>query len=106
MMKHLLNLMEKLPKEAFVDDKVYTFTVTQSQWDLMQEVEQDVATWNSSEATNSGTDLNSKRLIQELRSHCGAKRTHLALAKDAPIRQPVQRSDANSSGLHHRYARI
>ena len=51
MMKHLLNLMEKLPKEAFVDDNYYTFRVSQSQWDLMQEVEQDVTTWNSSEAS-------------------------------------------------------
>ena len=56
MMKDLLNLIEKLPKEAFVDDKVYTFRVTQSTLDLLEEVEQDVATWNSSEATNSGTD--------------------------------------------------
>ena len=52
MMKDLLNLITKLPKEAFVDDEVYTFKVTQSQWDLMETVEQDVATWsaNSSEA--------------------------------------------------------
>ena len=48
--KDLLFSIKKLPKEAFVDEKVYTFTVTQSQWDLMQAVEQDVATWNSSEA--------------------------------------------------------
>ena len=54
MMKYLLNLMAKLPKEAFVDDKVYTFKVTQSTLDLWEEVEQDVATWpaNSSEAKN------------------------------------------------------
>ena len=45
MMKYLLNWIAKLPKEAFVDDKVYTFKVTQSQWDLMERVEQDVATW-------------------------------------------------------------
>jgi hypothetical protein len=52
MMKYMLNFLAKLPKEAFIDDK-YTFTVTQSQWDLMQAVEQDAATWfaNSSEAT-------------------------------------------------------
>jgi hypothetical protein len=58
MMKDLLNRIQKLPKEAFVDDKVYTFTVTQSQWDQMQAVEQDVATWsaNSSEATNNEED--------------------------------------------------
>jgi hypothetical protein len=62
MMKHLLNLIAKLPKEAFVDDKVYTFTVTQSQWELFEEIEQDAATWSadSSDATNSGTDLTSK----------------------------------------------
>jgi hypothetical protein len=45
MMKWLLNWIVKLPKEAFVDGEVYTFKVTQSQWDQMQEVEQDVATW-------------------------------------------------------------
>ena len=58
MMKDLLNLIEKLPKEAFVDDKVYTFTVTQSQWDLWEKIEEDVATWsaNSSEATNNEGD--------------------------------------------------
>ena len=32
MMKYLLNWIVKLPKEAFVDDKVYTFKVTQSRW--------------------------------------------------------------------------
>ena len=58
MMKDLLNLMEKLPKEAFVDDKVYTYTVTQSTLDLWEKIEQDVATWpaNSSEATNNEGD--------------------------------------------------
>jgi uncharacterized protein DUF5681 len=58
MMKWLLNWIVKFPKEAFIDDKVYTFTVTQSQWDLMQAVEQDAATWlaNSSEATNKEGD--------------------------------------------------
>jgi uncharacterized protein DUF5681 len=58
MMKYLLNWIQKLPKEAFVDDKVYTFTVTQSQWDLMQAVEQEAAEWlvNSSEATNNEAD--------------------------------------------------
>jgi hypothetical protein len=57
-MKDLLNLIVKLPKEAFVDDKVYTFTVTQSQWDLWEKIEEDVATWsaNSSEATNNEED--------------------------------------------------
>ena len=57
MMKSLLNLIAKLPKEAFVDDK-YTFSVTQSQWDLMDVVLQDAATWsaNSSEATNNEGD--------------------------------------------------
>ena len=54
MMKYLLNWIAKLPKEAFVDDKVYTFKVTQSTLDLWEKIEQDVATWsaNSSEATN------------------------------------------------------
>ena len=57
-MKDLLNLIEKLPKEAFVDDKVYTFTVTQSQWDLWEKIEEDAATWsaNSSEPTNNEGD--------------------------------------------------
>jgi hypothetical protein len=55
MMKYLLNWIKKLPKEAFVDENVYTFKVTQSTWDLWEKIEQDVATWsaNSSEATNS-----------------------------------------------------
>ena len=56
--KDLLNWTAKLPKGAFIGDKVYTFTVTQSQWDLMQAVEQDVATSpaNSSEPTNNEGD--------------------------------------------------
>ncbi len=62
MMKCLLNWIVKLPKEAFVDDNVYTYKVTQSTLDLWEKIEQDAATWlaNSSDATNSGTDLNSK----------------------------------------------
>jgi hypothetical protein len=56
MMKYLLNWIEKLPKEAFADEKFYTSRVNQSQWDLMERVQQDAAEWlaNSSEATNSG----------------------------------------------------
>jgi hypothetical protein len=55
MMKYLLNRIQKLPKEAFVDENVYTFKVTQSTLDLWDRIEQDAATWsaNSSEATNS-----------------------------------------------------
>ena len=55
MRKDLLNWIQKLPKEAFVDENVYTFKVTQSTLDLWDRIEQDVATWsaNSSEATNS-----------------------------------------------------
>ena len=62
MMKWLLNWAVKFPKEAFVDDNVYTYKVTQSTLDLWEKIEQDAATWlaNSSDATNSGTDLNSK----------------------------------------------
>ncbi len=64
MMKCLLNCIAKLPKDAFVDDgsEVYTFRVTQSQMDLWDTVEHDAAEWfaNSSNATNSGADLNSK----------------------------------------------
>ena len=50
--------MLKLPKEAFVDDNVYTYKVTQSTLDLWEKIEQDVATWsaNSSEATNNEGD--------------------------------------------------
>ena len=55
MMKYLLNRIEKFPKEAFDDEEVYTFKVTQSTLDLWERIEQDAATWsaNSSEATNS-----------------------------------------------------
>ena len=51
MMKFLLNLMAKFPKEAFVDGEVYTFKVTQSTLDLWEKIEQDAATWNSSKAS-------------------------------------------------------
>ena len=63
MMKYLLNWIQKLPKEAFVDDKFHTFRVNQSQWDLMQAVEQEAAEWlaNSSEAKNSGAPRQGKR---------------------------------------------
>jgi hypothetical protein len=50
MMKCVLNWMLKLPKEAFVDDNVYTYKVTQATLDLWEKIEQDAATWNSSEA--------------------------------------------------------
>ena len=55
MMKNLLNQIEKFPKEAFDDEKFYTYKVNKSQFDdLVQAIEQDVATWSdSSEATNS-----------------------------------------------------
>jgi Family of unknown function (DUF5681) len=55
MMKYLLNWIQKLPKEAFVDENVLTFKVTQSTLDLWERLEQDAATWsaNSGEATNS-----------------------------------------------------
>jgi len=56
MMKYLLNLIQKIPAEAFDDDKFYTWKVNKSQFDdLVQALEQDAATWsaNSSEATNS-----------------------------------------------------
>lgn len=54
MMKLLLNLIQKLPKEAFVDDEVYTFRVSPSTLDLWERIEQDAATWsaNPSEPTN------------------------------------------------------
>ena len=50
-MKCLLNLWANFPKEAFVDGEVYTYKVTQSTLDLWEKIEEDVATWNSSEAT-------------------------------------------------------
>jgi len=55
MRKFLLNWIQKLPKEAFDDDKFYTYRVNKSQFDdLVQALEQDVATWSdSSEVTNS-----------------------------------------------------
>jgi hypothetical protein len=55
MMKYLLNWIQKLPTEAFDDDKFYTYKVNKSQFDdLVQALEQDVATWSdSSEVTNS-----------------------------------------------------
>jgi hypothetical protein len=52
MRKDLLFSIKKLPKEAFVGEKVYTFTVPQSEWDKMEEtIEHDIATWNLNEAT-------------------------------------------------------
>jgi Family of unknown function (DUF5681) len=57
MRKYLVNRIQKLPTEAFDDDKFYTYRVNKSQFDdLWEKIEQDVATWpaNSSEATNSG----------------------------------------------------
>ena len=58
MMKYLLNWVEKLPKEAFADEKFYTFRVNQSQWDLMEVVQKEAEEWlaNSSNAPNSGAD--------------------------------------------------
>ena len=55
MMKYLLNRIQKIPKEAFVDENVYMFKVSQSTLDLWERIEQGAATWsaNSSEATNS-----------------------------------------------------
>jgi hypothetical protein len=48
-------VMVKLPTEAFDDDKFYTYRVNKSHFDdLVQAIEQDVATWSDpSEATNS-----------------------------------------------------
>ena len=56
MRKDLLNWTAKLPKEAFIDGEVYTFKVTQSTLDLWEKIEQDVATWNSSEASKKPPD--------------------------------------------------
>jgi hypothetical protein len=55
MRKYLANWIQKLPQEAFDDDKFYTYKVNKSQFDdLVQALEQDVATWSdSSEVTNS-----------------------------------------------------
>ena len=51
MMKYLLNLAPNLFKEASLDGDVYTYRVTQADRDLWEKIEEDVATWNSSEAT-------------------------------------------------------
>ena len=58
MMKYLLKLSQDLPKEAFVDDNVYTYKVTQATLDLWEKIEQDAATWsaNSSEASKKPPD--------------------------------------------------
>jgi len=55
MMKYVLNW---IPKEASVDDEVYTYRVTQATLDLWDKIEQDAATWpsDSSEATNNEED--------------------------------------------------
>jgi Family of unknown function (DUF5681) len=58
MMKYLLSCIAKLPKEAFADDKSYTFRITQSQMDQFEALEQEAAEWwaNSGNAPNSGAD--------------------------------------------------
>ena len=58
MMKYLLNWIEKLPEDAFADEKFYTYRVNQAQWDLMGAVIQEADEWlaNSGNAPNSGTD--------------------------------------------------
>jgi hypothetical protein len=58
MMKYLLNLIAKLPEDAFADEKFYTYRVNQAQWDLMGAVIQEADEWlaNSGNAPNSGTD--------------------------------------------------
>jgi hypothetical protein len=52
-----------------------------------------------------------RRILTLYSLYYNEKRTHLGLAKDAPLRRPVQRSGTITvtpilSGLHHRYARI
>jgi transposase InsO family protein len=52
-----------------------------------------------------------RRILTLYSLYYNEKRTHLGLAKDAPLRRPVQRSGTIMvtpilSGLHHRYARI
>jgi hypothetical protein len=57
-MKNVLNLAAKLPKEAFVEGEVYTYRVTQATLDLWDKIEQDAATWsaNSSEGSTDEED--------------------------------------------------
>ena len=52
-----------------------------------------------------------RRILTLYSLYYNETRTHLGLAKDAPLRRPVQRSGTIMvtpifSGLHHRYARI
>ena len=49
MMKYLLNWIVKLPKEAFADEKFYTFRVTQSQMDAIDAAAQDAAEYHKGE---------------------------------------------------------
>jgi hypothetical protein len=55
-MKCMLNLITELQKQVSVDGEVWEFRVTQSTLDLWDKLEQDVATWNSSEAKNNEED--------------------------------------------------
>jgi transposase InsO family protein len=52
-----------------------------------------------------------RRILKSYSRYYNAKRTHLALDKDAPVSRPVQRTGVVRSlailgGLHHRYLRI
>jgi transposase InsO family protein len=51
------------------------------------------------------------RILKSYARYYNETRTHLALAKDAPVSRPVQRAGVVGSrailgGLHHRYARV
>ena len=58
------------------------------------------------------SDRHLRRVLKEYFAYYHESRTHLGLAKDAPISRPVQNSDAGPmvsepvlGGLHHRYFR-
>ena len=52
-----------------------------------------------------------RRLMAKYAAYYNVTRTHLSLAKDAPISRPIERfgrifAEPLIGGLHHRYARI
>ena len=52
-----------------------------------------------------------RRIVSLYASYYSGARTHLSLAKDAPISRPIERygritAEPMIGGLHHRYARI
>ncbi len=59
------------------------------------------------------SDDHARRVLRRYLEYYERSRTHLSLAKDAPVARPVQRSDGGEvvaipqiGGLHHRYERL